>query len=45
MPLELDQSASPGEGKEVSKLVGFFYTFIDLIKDERAIQELQHLIR
>ena len=45
MPLEFDQSASLGEGKEVSKLVSFLYTFIDLIKDERDVQELQHLIR
>jgi hypothetical protein len=45
MPLAFDQSFSPGYGKEVSKLVGFLYTFIDLIKDERAMQELQHLIR
>jgi hypothetical protein len=45
MPLEFDQSASPGEGKEVSKLVSFLYMFIDLIKDERDIQELQHLIQ
>jgi hypothetical protein len=45
MPLAFDQSASPGDGKEVSKLVGFLYTFIDLTKDERAVQELQHLIR
>jgi hypothetical protein len=45
MPLAFDQSASPREGKEVSKLVGFLYTFIDLIKDKRAIQEPQHLIR
>jgi hypothetical protein len=44
MPLEFDQSASPGEGKEVSKLVSFLYMFIELIKDERSIQELQHLV-
>jgi hypothetical protein len=40
-----DQSAPPRQGKEVSKLVDFLYTCIDLIKDERAVQELQHLIR
>jgi hypothetical protein len=45
MPLAFDQSASPGEGKEASKLVGFLYTFIDLIKGEKAIQELQNLIK
>ena len=44
MPLTFNQSASPGEGKEVSKFVSFLYMFIDLIKDERAIQELQPLI-
>jgi hypothetical protein len=44
MLLAFDQFASLGEGKEVSKLVSFLYTFIDLIKDERAIHELQHLI-
>jgi hypothetical protein len=35
----------PGDGREVSKLVSFLYTFIDLIKDERVVQEIQHLIR
>jgi hypothetical protein len=43
--LTFNHSSSPGEGKEVRNLVSFLYTFIDLIKDERAIQELQHLIR
>ena len=45
MPLEFDQSASPGEGKEVSKIMDFLYSCINLIKDERVVQELQHLIR
>jgi hypothetical protein len=45
MPLAFDQSASPGDGKEASKLVSFLYTFIELIKDEKAIQELQNLVR
>jgi hypothetical protein len=45
MPLAFDHSASPGEGKEVIKLMEFLCTCINLIKDERAIQELQHLIR
>jgi hypothetical protein len=45
MPLVFDQSASPGYGKEVSKLVSFLYTFIKMIKDEKAIQELQNLVR
>jgi hypothetical protein len=29
----------------VSKLVSFLYTFIELIKDEKSIQELQNLVR
>ena len=45
MPLEFDQSTSLGDGKEVSKLISFLYTFIELIKDEKAIQELQNLVR
>jgi hypothetical protein len=45
MPLAFDQSTLPREGKEVRKLVSFLYTFIELIKDEIAIQELHHLIR
>jgi hypothetical protein len=45
MPLGFNQSTSPGEGKEVRKLVIFLYMFIDLIKDEISIKELQHLIR
>jgi hypothetical protein len=45
IPLAFNKYASPGEGKEVRRLVSFLYTFIDLIKDERDVQELQHLIR
>jgi hypothetical protein len=45
MPLAFDQFASPGEVKEVSKLMEFLCTCINLIKDESAIQELQNLIR
>jgi hypothetical protein len=45
MPLAFDQSASPGEGKEVSRLMEFLCTFINLIKDENFVQELQNLIR
>jgi hypothetical protein len=33
------------QGKEVSKLMDLLYTCINLIKDERVVQELQHLIR
>jgi hypothetical protein len=29
----------------VSKLISFLYTFIELIKDEKSIQELQNLVR
>jgi hypothetical protein len=45
MPLEFDQSSLPQDGKEASKLVSFLYTFIKLIKDEKAIQELQNLVK
>jgi hypothetical protein len=45
MPLEFDQSASPGDGKEVGKLVSFLYMFIEFIKDEKSIQELQNLVK
>jgi hypothetical protein len=45
MPLAFDQSCSPGEGKEVSKLMEFLCTCINLIKDERVVQELQNLIK
>jgi hypothetical protein len=45
MPLEFDQSTLPEDGKEVSKLVSFLYTFIELIKDEKSIQELQNLVK
>jgi hypothetical protein len=34
-----------GEGKEVSRLMEFLCTCINLIKDEKSIQELQNLIR
>jgi hypothetical protein len=44
-PLAFDQSASPGEGKEVRKLMEFLCTCINLIKDERVVQELQNFIR
>jgi hypothetical protein len=45
MPLAFDHSASLGEGKEVIKLMEFLCTCINLIKDERVVQELQNLIR
>jgi hypothetical protein len=45
MPLAFDQSASPKEGKEVSKLMEFLYTCIKLIQDESDVQEIQSLIR
>jgi hypothetical protein len=43
MPLAFDQSAR--KGKEVSKLMEFLCTCINLIKDERVVQEIQYLIR
>jgi hypothetical protein len=45
MPLAFDQSASLGEGKEVSRLMECLCTCINLIKDESDVQELQNLIR
>jgi hypothetical protein len=45
IPHEFDQSASPREGKEVSKLMEFLYTCIKLVQDEIIVQELQILIR
>ena len=45
MPPTFDQSTLRKQRKEVIKLVDFLYTCIDLIKDERVVQELQHLIR
>jgi hypothetical protein len=45
MPPTFDQSVPLRQGKEVSKLVDFFYTCINFIRDERDVQELQHLIR
>jgi hypothetical protein len=45
MPHAFDQSASPREGKEVSKLMEFLHTCIKLIQDESVVQELQNLIR
>ena len=45
MPLSFDQYASPGEGKEVSKLMEFLCNCINLIKDESIVQELKNLIR
>jgi hypothetical protein len=43
IPPSFDQSAR--KGKEVSKLMEFLYTCINLIKDEKVVQELQHLVR
>jgi hypothetical protein len=40
MPQAFDQCASPREGKEVSKLMEFIYTYIKLIQDESVVQEL-----
>jgi hypothetical protein len=45
MPQAFDQSASPKERKEVSKLIEFLYTCLKLIRDENVVQELQNLTR
>jgi len=45
MPQTFDQSALDGQGREVRKLMDFLYTCINLIKDEKVVQELQHLVR
>jgi hypothetical protein len=45
MPLAFYQSNLVGDGKEVSKLVSFLHMFIELIKDEKSIQELKNLVR
>jgi hypothetical protein len=45
IPLAFDQSSSPGEGKEVSKLMEFLCTCINFMKDESVVQEIQNLIR
>jgi hypothetical protein len=45
MPQAFDQSASPTEGKEVSKLMEFLCTCVKLIKDKSIVQELQYLIK
>jgi hypothetical protein len=43
MPPTFDQSTR--QGKEVRNLMEFLYTSINLIKDEKVVQELQHLVR
>jgi hypothetical protein len=45
IPQAFDQSTSPKEGKEVSKLIEFLYTCLKLIRNENVVQELQNLIR
>jgi hypothetical protein len=45
MPLGFDQSSFLRDGKEVSKIFSLLYTFIELVKDEKPIQELQNLIK
>jgi hypothetical protein len=44
MPPTFDQSIPLRQEKEVSKLVDFLYTCINLINDERVVQELKNLI-
>jgi hypothetical protein len=43
MPHAFDQTSSPREGKEVSKIMDFLYTCIQLIQDENDVQDLQNL--
>jgi hypothetical protein len=43
MPPSFDQSAR--QGKEVRKLMDLLYTYINLIKYEKIVHELQHLVR
>jgi hypothetical protein len=45
MPPSFDQFVPLRKGKKVRNLVDVFYTCINLIKYERVVQELQHLIR
>ena len=45
MPRAFDPSASPTEGKEVSKLMEFLHTCVKLIQDKGDVQELQDLIK
>ena len=45
MPQEFDQSASPIEGKKVSKLMEFLCTCVKFIQDKSDVQELQDLIK
>ena len=45
MPHAFNQFASHRGGKEVSKLVSFLYMFIDLLKDGKALHELQNLVK
>jgi hypothetical protein len=45
IPLVFDQSSLAGQGKEVSNIMDLLYTCINFIKDEKAMQELQHLVR
>ena len=45
IPLAFDRSALPREGKDVSRLMEFLCTCINLLKDESVVQELQKFIR
>jgi hypothetical protein len=45
MPQAFDPSASPTEGKEVSKLMEFLCIYVKLIQDKGVVQELQDLIK
>jgi hypothetical protein len=45
MPQAFDPSSSPTEGKEVSKLMEFLCSCVNLIQDKGIVQELQDLIK
>jgi hypothetical protein len=45
MPQAFDLSASPTEGKEVSKLMEFFHTCVKLIQDKGVVPKLPDLIK
>jgi hypothetical protein len=45
MPPTFDHSTIDRQGKEVRKIMDFLYTCINLIKDEKDVQEIQKLVR
>jgi hypothetical protein len=45
MSPKFDHSSLSRQGKEVRKLMDFLYTCINLIKYEKVVHDLQHLVR